>query len=261
MAQTTPDPLRWLALVLLPEPELPQFDEVARFVGENFTDAPKMQVAGSTENLFTCTIGEYTAAVTLVPRPVPSSQLEGPCATAWYWPSATAALRDHQAHLLVALVDEGSKSIEKSVALTQLVSGLIGSTHAEGIFWGPGRLVHPPQAFLEQATQLSPQDLPLFLWIDFRVERENDGSCRLYTTGLEALGKSELEVPRFVGEPQILLEYAYNLAHYQLCKHKQINEGDTIGLTEEVQAVVHLGKSMFDPELEVIQLEFQTAAG
>lgn len=255
------DPLRWLALVMLKEPELPKFDDVAQFIGENFANAPTMQVAGSTENLFTCTLGEYTAAVTLVPRPVPSSQLEGPCATAWYWPTAAEALHEHQAHLLVALVDEGSKSVDKSIALTQLVSGLVDSTSAEGIFWGPGRLVHPPQAFLEQATQLTPQDLPLFLWIDFRVERESEGNCRLYTTGLEALGKTELEVAHFTGEPQMLLEYAYNLAHYQLCKHKQINEGDTIGLTEEVQAVVRLGKSMFDPQLEVIQLEFQSATG
>ncbi len=255
------DPLHWLALVMISEPELPEFDEVARFIGDNFENPPTMVVAGSTDNLFTCTIDEYTAAVTLVPRPVPPSQLEGPCATAWYWPTATEALRDHQAHLLVALVDEGSKSVDKSIKLTQLVSGLVGTSKVKGVFWGPGRLVHPPQAFLEQATQLTPQDLPLFLWIDFRVERESDGTCRLYTTGLEALGKTELEVARFMGEPQVLLEYAYNLAHYQLCKHKQINEGDTIGLTEEVQAVVHLGKSMFDPELEVIQLEFQSSVG
>lgn len=259
MDKAVQDPLRWIALVMLKESELPKFDNVNKFIGENFANPPTLQVAGSTDNLFTCTIGEYTAAVTLVPRPVPPSQLEGPCATAWYWPTASEALRDHQAHLLVALVDEGSKSIEKSIALTQLVGGLLGSSAAEGVFWGPGRLVHPPQAFLEQATQLTPQDLPLFLWIDFRVERESENSCRLYTTGMEALGKTELEVANFTGEPQTLLEYAYNVAHYQLCKQKQINEGDTVGLTEEVQAVAHLGKSMFDPELDVIQLEFQSS--
>ncbi|MDZ4658949.1 MAG: DUF4261 domain-containing protein [Bythopirellula sp.] len=255
------NPLRWLALVLLDEPRLPEFDEVARFIGAMFPNAPSMQVAGSTENLFTCTIGEYTAAVTLVPRPVPWSQLEGPCATAWYWPTATEALKDHKAHLLVALVDEGSKSIDKSTALTQLVCGLVGTSPVQGVFWGPGRLVHPPQAFLDQAQQMSPRDLPLFLWIDFRVERTPEGSGQLYTTGLEALGKTELEIRNFSGELQVMLEYAYNVAHYQLCKHKQINDGDTIELTDEVQAVAHLGPSMFDADMEVVQLEFQSAAG
>jgi hypothetical protein len=255
------NPLRWLALVLLDEPRLPEFDEVTNFIGEMFATPPVMSVAGSTENLFTCTIGEYTAAVTLVPRPVPWSQLEGPCATAWYWPTATEALKDHQAHLMVVLVDEGSKSIDKSMALTQLVGGLVGTSPVQGVFWGPGRLVHPPQAFLDQAHQMSPRDLPLFLWVDFRVERQPDGNCRLYTTGLEALGKTEIEIREFPGEPQVMLEYAYNVAHYQLTKQKHVNEGDTIGLTDEVQAVVHLGPSMFDESLEVVQLEFQSSVG
>jgi Domain of unknown function (DUF4261) len=255
------NPLRWLALVLFDEPELPEFDEVTRFIGEMYPDAPALAQAGSTENLFTCTVGEYTAAVTLVPRPVPWSQLEGPCATAWYWPTAGDALRDHKAHLMVALVDEGSKSIDKAIALTQLVSGLVGTSPAQGIFWGPGRLVHPPQAFIDQAQQMAPRDLPLFLWVDFRVERDPNGTCRLYTTGIEALGKLEIEIRDFAGEPQVMLEYAYNVAHYQLARNTQIKDGDTIGLTDEVQAVAHLARSMFDPEMEVVRLEFQSAAG
>jgi hypothetical protein len=249
--------LRWLALVLLDKPELPEFEDVSRFIGQMYPEPPTLQVAGSTDNLFTCTIGEYTAAVTLVPRPVPWSQLEGPCATAWYWPTAGEALKDNQAHLLVALVDEGSKSIEKSMALTQLVAGLVGTAPTQGVFWGPGRLVHPSQAFLDQAQQMSPRDLPLFLWIDFRVEQEADGTYRLYTTGLEALGKSEIEIREFAGEPQVMLEYAYNVAHYLVTKQKQINEGDTVGITDEVQATIHLSHSMFDENMEVVRLEFQ----
>lgn len=251
------NPLRWLALIALDQPMLPEFDEVARYVGQNFADAPEMTVAGATEALFTCSLGEYTAAVTLVDRPIPWSQLEGPCATAWYWPDAADALRDHPAHLLVTLIDEGSKSIEKSTRLTQLVSGVVSASPTLGVFWGPGRLLHPPQAFQEQAVQMTAEDLPLFLWIDFRVERLEPGFVRLYTTGLEALGYAELEVPSFQGEPQTLLEFGYNIAHYQLSQSKVISDGDTIGLTEEVQVVARQGQSMFDEAIEVIQLEFQ----
>jgi len=253
------NPLRWLALVILDEAELPEFDQVASYVAETYADAPAMTVAGSTENMFTCTFGEYTAAVTLVPKPIPWSQLEGPCATAWYWPTATVAVRDHRAHLLVTLVDEGGNDVAKSTTLTQLVAGLVAAARSCGVFWGPGRLVHPPQAFLDQAAQLTDDDLPLFLWVDFRVERTESGSTRLYTTGLEALGYTELEVDDFAGEPQTLLGYAYNIAHYQLSQRKEINEGDTIGLTEEIQMVAHRGPSMFDESLEVVKLEFQAA--
>ncbi|MCA9233003.1 MAG: DUF4261 domain-containing protein [Planctomycetales bacterium] len=259
MASPASNPLRWLALVVLDQPRMPDFDEVARFVGQSFPDALEMTVSGSTEALFTCSLGDYTAAVTLVDRPIPWGQLEGPCATAWYWPDAETELRDHNAHLLVTLIDEGAKAIEKSTLLTQLVAGVVSSSPTLGVFWGPGRLVHPPRAFLEQALQMSPKDLPLFLWVDFRVERLEPGMVRLYTTGLEALGHSELEVPEFQGAPQTLLEYAYNIAHYQVTQPKYINDGHTIGLTDEVQVVAHHGRSMFDEGIEVIRLEFQLA--
>ncbi len=255
------NPLRWLSLVMLDESELPEFSSISQYVRDTYADAPEIKLAGTTENLITCTFGEYTAAVTLVPRAIPWSQLEGPCATAWYWPTATEALRDHQSHLLVTLVDEAGKTVCKSTALTQLVAGLVASSRASGVFWGPGRLVHPPQAFLDQAAQLAADDFPLFLWVDFRVERTDSGGTRLYTTGLEALGYTELEVKDYLGEPQTLLEFAYNIAHYQLNQSKVINEGDTIGLTEEVQVTARRAPSMFDASLEVVALEFEGAGG
>lgn len=253
------NPLRWLALVVLEEPELPEFKAVANYIGEHFEEPPAIEVAGQTEGLFTCSLGDYTAAVTLVTREIPWSQLEGPCETAWYWPDASNVLREHPAHLLITLVDEGTKAVEQSTRLTQLVAGVAANSKSKGVFWGPGRLVHPKQAFLEQAVQMTDEDLPLFLWIDFRVERTEQQVVRLYTTGLEALGYTEIEVPAFAGQPQELLEYAYNIAHYQLTQHKHIGEGETIGLTDQLQAIAHHEQSMFDAEMEVVRLEFQTA--
>lgn len=259
MSETPKNPLRWMALVILDRAELPQFEDVAQAVGEYFSEAPVMTAAGATEKLLTCSIGEYTAAATLVDKPVPWSQLEGPCATAWYWPDAAEKLRGHEAHLLVTLIDEGGSAVEKSTCLTQWVAGLVASTPTLGVFWGPSRMVHPARAFIEQAVQLSPTDLPLFLWIDFRIEQLDNGNSRLYTTGLEALGFSELEVHEFAGDPQHLLEFAYNIAHYQIGKNKVINDGDTIGLTEEVQVTARREPSILDEKIEVIKLEIEVA--
>lgn len=250
--------LRWSALVMLDKPELPEFNAIANYVAEYFEDTSPLKAAGSTEALITFTVGDYTLAVTLIDRPVPWTQLEGPCHTAWFWPDAEQSLKKHPAHLLIALVDEGSNSIEKSTLLTQVVAAIVENSPTCGIFWGPGRLVHPPRAFVDQALQLTAEDLPLFLWVDFRVEVIDQQSVRLYTTGLEALGFTELEIPEFAGEPQHMLEYAYNIAHYQITQSKPINDGDTMGLTDELQAVAHRRGSMFDENMEVIALEFQT---
>lgn len=262
-------PLRWLALVTQDTPALPELGAVAERLAAIFPDAPPLVAAGATENLITCSLGEYTVAATLVSRPIPWSQLEGPCATAWYWPDAADALRDHSTHLMVTLIDEGSKAAEKSICLTQFVTALVAAASATAVFWGPGRLVHQAQAFVEQAQQTSPDNLPLFLWIDFRIERAElaeraepeqaeDGCLRLFTTGLDALGQPELEVPRYRGDPQQLLENAYNVAHYLLDQRKVVNDGDTIGLTDALQATACLRPSMFDAKREVLQLAFDS---
>ena len=252
-------PMRWLALAALDQPMLPDVDELTQYVEQHFKDAPPLNASKTSDGLITCTLGDYTAGVTLVPRSIPWSQLEGPCATAWYWPDAAQSLRDHAAHLMITLVDEGGPAVEKSMRLTELAAASASASPAAGVFWGPSCLVHPTGAFLEQAVQMQPADLPLFLWIDFRIEQIEEGAARLYTTGLEALGQTELEVERFEGQPQQLLEFAYNVAHYQITESKSIEEGHTLGLTEEVQVTAHRTKSMLDESIDVIQLEFSHA--
>ena len=251
-------PLKWLSLIAVERPELPAFESAAAWYAEHFPTAPRPIAAGSTDKLLTLTLGDFTAAATLVPRPIPWSQLEGMCeAAAWHWPTATDAMQNHAAHLLVTLVDEAGRAIEKAAALTRITASLSATAPAVGVVWGPGRLVHAAAAFVDQAMQMSDVDLPLFLWIDFRIEPIEDGDVRLYTTGLEALGASELEVDRFTGPPQQLLELAYNIAHYQLTQRKAIRDGETIGVSEQFQATVRRGPSKLDAELEVIHLEFE----
>jgi hypothetical protein len=156
---------------------------------------------------------------------------------------------------LVTLVDEAGKPMSKALALTQLTAALAATAPSVGVFWGPGRLVHPPGAFIEQAETAGEHSLPLFLWIDFRVE-PLDGRFRLFTTGLEALGAEEIEVAEYAGDSGELVGFVYNVAHYMLERRKVINEGDTIGLTDEVQVTAHRGPSMLGGDLEVVKLEF-----
>jgi len=256
--------LRWLSLVLLDQSTLPTSDALEQSFAKLFPGDVKLAVSSSADRIITCTLGQqsdqFTAAITLVEQPVPWQQLEGPCETAWYWPEAATTLREHKAHLLVTLIDEGAKSLDKSIALTQLVAAVIAASDSAGVFWGPGRLVHPRDGYLGQAEQMDVDNLPLFLWIDFRVEKvEADGveTVRLYTTGLEALGQTEIEVDGFNGTPQELLEHAYNIAHYLLVGSKAVEDTHTIGLTDTLQAVVTRGPSFLDSELEVLQMRLE----
>ncbi len=246
----------WIALVALSQPEVPAPEDVGDTLSELFPDATRLAVSGVTERAATFAWGKATVNYTLVDRPIPWSHIEGPCVTAWYWPDAEKVMRHHAAHLFVTLLHESRDPIERSMRLTQLVSAVSQAAGAVGIVWGPSSLVHEPAAFRSLAARMSRDDLPLHLWIDFRVSELADGAFTLFTTGMEALGSRELEVHRFVGEPQVLAGYAYNIAHYLLEKSPQLKEGEAIGLPDGAQASVRFETSVIDPSQEALRLDF-----
>src|SRR5689334_22912247 len=55
---------------------------------------PKEQQWNETNLVVACHGGHL--AVSLMPAPIPWSSLEGPCATSWWWPQATAQMRGHK---------------------------------------------------------------------------------------------------------------------------------------------------------------------
>jgi hypothetical protein len=148
------------------------------------------------------------AAISFMPAPIPWSDLEGPCATAWWWPEATKRMRAHKAHVIVALMGDGGSALERHILATQLVSAVAANADAAGIYWGAGTVVHEPVAFQEQSAELSPDNLAPHLWVDMRLEQNEDGSLRYFTTGMQAFGclEIEIEVPKATPrDPRFLL--------------------------------------------------------
>lgn len=246
----------WISLLALDEPVMPLPQQVAEEMARRWPDAELLHLASETEAMATFAWGDATVAYTLVPRPIPWSQLEGPCSIAWYWPEAANEMRDQPAHLFVTLFDEGRKAVDKAMRLTQFTAALASLASTRGIVWGAAGNVHEPEAFEELAQEMTPEHLPLHLWIDFRMEPIEDDAWRLFTTGLESLDHPEIEVVHYEGDPQELLNHVYNVAHYLLDKGTTLQNGETIGLTDDLQASVRLDTSMLGGEQEVIQLEF-----
>lgn len=241
----------WLALVALDKAELP----APRSVLDRLADEA-IKLSSATAAMATFEWGDATLAYTLVDRPIPADQLAGPAARAWYWPEAAEQLGKHKAHLIVALVDDGSSRIDKSMKLTKFVAAFLPKSQALGLQWGASRAVHEPLAFVQVAQQLARDDLPLHLWLDFQVETSSNGDLRLYTTGMEALGKLELEVPRFTGPTQQLVNHVYNLAHYILEKDSLIKDSEVIGLPGEVQVTVRDTVTFLEGDQQVLAFDF-----
>lgn len=247
-----------MAMIALAGDELPPDDDLLDAVRASWPGNGELSIYGRQGDVLTLQLNEAGAYVVLIRHPIPWEQIEGPCATAWYWPRAAEVLRAHPAHLLVALLDEGRDEVEKSLTLTRLAAALAQECDALGVYWGPGSLVHEPSAFAQQADQMSRQTLPLHLWIDFRIELQEGGGLRAFTTGLEALGHKELETRDYFQQTQQLYDSMFNIAHYLIDKGQVLKDGETIGLTDSERTLARHAPSMFEPQRSVIQLEFSS---
>lgn len=184
--------------------------------------------------------------VGLMPVPIPWAQLEGPCATAWWWPDAATRMKEHTSHLWVALAGGSIEAVERRLILTQAVVAIVGATDAVGVYWGEGALVHEPKDFARQAKSATITNIPGPLWIDVRVEENDNGSRRCFTTGMAPLGFLEIEVTRSMLPPDELMEFVGNTACYIVNGRLRIGAGQTMGRSATEQYKVRHGPSMFD---------------
>lgn len=89
-----------LAMVALNSATLPEASVVTASFAER---CPECTVPGDIEakdGTLVFRLNGNMAAVSLMPAPIPWSDLEGPCATAWWWPEATTRMKAHKAHVI-----------------------------------------------------------------------------------------------------------------------------------------------------------------
>ena len=256
MAEKSPEKSRMLlSMVALDTPSLPRQQELFETLASLSGATVNPKIVEAKESSLVFLLGGSRAAVALVPSPIPWSNLEGPCEIALWWPEAGARMRGNNSHILVALGGENDDAVQRSVALTHLTAAVAAHVDAAGIFWG-GSLVHDPQVFLGEARSASPEKVPLHLWIDFRIEQNDDGTLRLFTTGMKALDKMEIEIPQSRHEPKNLFDFAYSIASYLFSRGAEIRDGHTVGCCENEKVMATHAPSMLDSQMTVLRLEF-----
>ena len=243
-----------VALVALRDADFPPASAVFERLRRDRPDLPPIGQVERQPDVCSFVIGRDTAAISLMDAPIPWSDLERPCATAWYWPEATASLRDHQAHILVVVLSESEDRVATALLLTSLVAAVASSSDAVGVCWVPATLVHSPEAFLSASQEMSKEYLPLYLWVDFAIQQQHDGSYSLFTTGLREFGLMEIEVRGSYKDPEFLMDRVFNIAHYLLDNGPVLEDGETIGLSDDEEIPVSHGPSMWDERTTVIQL-------
>ncbi len=244
-----------VAKVVVAEPKLPKESEIREALGRVRSDAGPLDLTRAEDDSLVFQFEGETAAVSLLAEPLPAEEIQRAAAAAWYWPTAAEILARPTAQILVGVLPDSGDRVESALRLTKLAAAAADAANAEAVFWVAAGLVHSPAALAAYVRQMSRQDLPLYLWIDFHLHGEADGTCSLYTTGLAAFQSPEIEVYGSRREPQSLVARVYDIVHYLLVKGAVLHEGDTIGRSGEEKIEIHLGPSRRDLANRVVQIE------
>lgn len=248
-----------LAMVLLNQPHFPAAEQVAERLtarcGDRYYPTWEEAAGKDSISLQSYQVNNQRIDLMLMPAPIPWTELEGPCATNRFWPEATAVCREHRAHLIVTLRSDWEDPIRKHLLLTDFIAAIVEAVEAPAVYWGAGGVVQPAHLFCQWAAGAGPDDLPLFLWADFRLF-PHEGAPFVATSGLAAFRVMEIEGGSRRLKPMELVGKVFDIAHYTCTRGPVLNDGDTIGESDQERIRIRHAKSVWDRPGPVIRIEF-----
>jgi hypothetical protein len=244
-----------IAFVALPRDVALRADAVARQLRDVYRVPATVDPGGDPDAPAVISVGGTMVGLTVIPKPIPWSDLEGPCACAWHWPEATDVMRGHRAHVIVAVLGPGAGGpVERSLLATRAAAAVAATHGATGVYWGNGTTVNPADRFIEKARGASVAKPPVLLWVEARYARRGDGSAVAFTTGMAPLGHKEFEVPATRREPGYVLEMLLDACLYVLANGPILKHGQTFGRTADERLKIRHGPSMHEGRGSVITL-------
>ena len=171
-----------------------------------------------------------TVVIGLMTTPVPGGEAEHNAATNYLWPDAVETTKKHRAHLLVAVLGGGHKALAIGTLWVKIVAACCKQDNALGVY--ACGTVFEPKYYLAASQAIRQGELPIYNWVYFGLYTTDAGTSA-YTYGLKPFGKDEMEVLNTQARPSDLRDYLFDLAYYVLSEDVRLNEGETIGFSEE----------------------------
>ena len=184
--------------------------------------------------------------------------LEGPLATTWLWPRELPIenVKQHRSFLQITMIGGAEDPVRRRLTLTAVTALAAKQPGVMAVYWGDASLVIFPALFVSMAEEISTsRSPPLYLWVDLRAFRNEDGTTGLFTVGLAPLGHMEIEIPRIEMEIGELREWLLEIICYLLANGPVLLDGQTIGMSAGQQIRIRHCPSIFGHAGQVIRLE------
>jgi hypothetical protein len=213
-----------------------------------------VKVSSYKDTLIEINVDGTVLSVGLIDAPYPAKALEDAIKGSRLFPNAAEVLKLHKSHLVVFLSDFKGPMINKAMLLTMVVAALCDDPASLAISWAVPTFLIKPSLFKELASISSVDDPPIYLWIDIRIGKNQDGTFGGYTRGMNAFGFKDYEFRSTKKQPKELTDLFSMFILYLFEKGDVIKDGDTIGLTAEQIIKVRFEDSKIQPGKTVYSL-------
>ena len=236
----------FVASVLLEEPKWDKSRFLEDLSGAWGIDAAESDDEGGMEespNILYADLGGNTRLiVTLMPEPVPNGEAEHFAQANYLWPEAVDTVKDHQAHLLVAVLGEASLR-ERAMTFVKAVDACLAQEGVLAVYTDGA--VFQPAFYHDFAAMMEAGELPLPNLVWFGLARDGE-TIGVYTFGLRKFGKEEMEVYVEEGRADFgdLRDFLMNMAAYVLDSDVVLHDGETIGYSAEQKLAITRSKGI-----------------
>jgi hypothetical protein len=223
-----PDGTPLFAFVALKEHAVPSESVIVKSLRNALPPGSKIKVMDNDGGKFTFQVDDCVAMFGHIPRPIPWTDLRGPCAESYVWPDAAREMKGHRTHLIAMLFGGKESKLATGVMLTKLLAAASEAYDCAGIYWGHGSVVLSPELIQKAAAEASVDKPPLLTWISFHRQISPDGKVSVFTEGLEYFDCHEIEVIESSRPPMDVFNMVSGIAYICL-KGEVIKDGDTVG--------------------------------
>lgn len=216
---------------------------------------PKEDLEGDNEDILVTDINGYRVVISKFPAPIPNEEAEINAQNNYLWKEAVEVTKTHKAHILVAVLGDGEDVRGKGLLYTEIMATCGKQENAIGVF--TSGVVFEPSHYIESAQMIKEEVLPVFNWIWFGLYPGEKG-ISAYTYGMDVFGKQELEILDADEKPGALLSFISSIASYILLADIDLQDGETIGISEEDKHLITLSKGVALPDQDTLKISYET---
>lgn len=224
---TSDNPKLLLSMVMLENSETFELDRIVKYLKDIWTQEP-LEITGD-DITSSFSINGNIIAIGTMPVQIPWGDISGTAEYAFNWPTATEDLKHHNSHLIVSVLgSKVSTAFERFELMTTVLSAILATSNAIGVYQGSQSLLIPKQEYLDTAEALKQNEVPVSLWIYIGLIK-NLGKNNAYTYGLTWFSKLELEITDSDLSLEALYSQLFDIAAYVIGNDVTLKHGETIG--------------------------------